>query len=215
MIRMISILMLGLLFSLSAFGQGGPQGYFVTVTNLTKGQIFAPIVVATHKSTIQMFEPGDAALPELATLAESGNPGPLQALLDSLPKLVQDTNTSDGMLLPGESVTIKIYGSRAFNRLSLAGMMVSSNDAFIGLDSMVLPRSFSSTMVPAYDAGSEVNDEDCDNIPGPPCGDMDDSGTDEGGTIYVSNGIQGVADLDPAEWDWRNPVARVQIEMAD
>ena len=141
MIRMISILMLGLLFSLSAFAQAGPQGYFVTVTNLTKGQIFAPIVVATHKSTIQMFEPGDAALPELATLAESGNPGPLQALLDSLPTLVQDTNTSDGMLLPGESVTIKIIGSRAFNRLSLAGMMVSSNDAFIGLDSMVLPES--------------------------------------------------------------------------
>lgn len=212
MIRMISLFLAGLLFSLSAYAQPGQRGYEVTITNLTKAQIFAPALLATHSSSINMFEPGDPALPELATLAESGNTAPLEALLQTLPGLVLDTNTSGGMLMPGESVTVKINASRGFNRLSLATMLVSTNDAFAGLNSLVLPSHMSTTMIPAYDAGSEVNDEDCANIPGPPCGDADDSGVSEGGTVYISNGIHGIADLDPAEWDWRNPVARVHIQ---
>jgi hypothetical protein len=208
---MISVLLLGLLFSLSAFGSGGQRLYKVTITNLSKAQIFAPILVASHKNTVNMFEPGDAASPELATLAESGNTGPLEALLQSLPSQVLDTNTSGGMLMPGESVTIEIAANRSYNRLSFAGMLVSTNDAFAGLNSLMLSNHMTTVTVPAYDAGSEINDEDCANIPGPPCGDVGDNGVYEGGFVYVSNGIHGIADLDPAEWDWRNPVARVEV----
>jgi hypothetical protein len=212
MIRMVLVLLSGLLVSMAVNASGGNRMYNVTITNLTKAQIFAPALLATHSSSISMFNPGDAALPELATLAESGNTAPLQSLLDSLSSQVQDTNTSGGMLFPGESVTIEISATNSQNLLSLAAMMVSSNDAFVGLNSLVLPSKTSTTMAPAYDAGSEVNDEDCANIPGPPCGDMDDSGISEGGTIYISNGIHGIADLDPAEWDWKNPAMRVQIQ---
>lgn len=70
---------------------------------------------------------------------------------------------------------------------------------------------------PAYDAGSEANDEDCDGaIPGPPgvCSGAAVSppaATDEG-YVHIHAGIHGVGgELDPAVYDWRNPVALVQV----
>ena len=210
MIRMTSVLMLSVMLSSAAFA-GGDRDYEVTITNITKNQIFAPVLMATHKSQISLFTPGMPALPELATLAESGNPGPLQALLDGLPNLVLDTNHTGGMLFPGDSITLEISGSSHYNRLSFAGMLVSTNDAFAGLNSMELPKRSASFVVPAYDAGSELNDELCTHVPGPPCGDMTDSGDAGEGFVYIGNGIRGNGDIDPAEFDWNNPVARVQV----
>ena len=37
---------------------GGNQ-YEITVTNLTRGQIFSPILVATHKAEVKLFELGE------------------------------------------------------------------------------------------------------------------------------------------------------------
>jgi hypothetical protein len=115
------------------------------------------------------------------------------------------------MLHPGDSVTISISGSNHYDRLSFATMLVSSNDAFAGLNSMVLPKNIGTAMVPAYDAGSELNDENCANIPGPPCGDMDDSGEAGEGYVYIGNGISGTVDVDSLTYDWNNPVARVVV----
>ena len=98
-----------------------------------------------------------------------------------------------------------------FDSLSFAPMMVSTNDAFDGLNSMELPKETSSAMVPAYDAGSALNDEDCANIPGPPCGDTDDSGEAGEGYVYIGNGISGNGDVDSLVYDWNNPVARVVV----
>ncbi|MBI5612909.1 MAG: spondin domain-containing protein, partial [Gammaproteobacteria bacterium] len=47
--------------------------YEVTVTNLTRGQSFTPILVATHRPGVALFEPGQPASPELAILAEGGD----------------------------------------------------------------------------------------------------------------------------------------------
>lgn len=211
MFRKLSISLLGLTLSATIFADGGTREYDVTITNITKAQIFAPVALATHKSHFSLFTPGEAALPELATLAESGNPGPLLEYLDGMHGYVMDTNHSGGMLFPGDSVTVSISGSNHFDRLSFAAMLVSSNDAFAGLNSMELPKGTSSAMVPAYDAGSELNDENCANIPGPPCGDMDDSGDAGEGYVYIGNGISGTVDVDSLAYDWNNPVARVVV----
>jgi hypothetical protein len=70
---------------------------------------------------------------------------------------------------------------------------------------------------PAYDAGSERNDELCASIPGPDffeCGGPGGGSQVEGGEegfVHVHSGIHGVGDLVPAERDWRNPVARISI----
>src|SRR3989441_13093012 len=69
----------------------------VTVTNLTRGQQFTPILVASHQEGVRLFTLGSPASSELATLAEEGNTGPLEELLLSTPR-VGDIATSAGLL---------------------------------------------------------------------------------------------------------------------
>lgn len=94
-------------------------------------------------------------------------------------------------------------------------MLVSSNDAFLAVDGAPLPRSRNgivTRMATAYDAGAEANDEECAHIPGPPCGNSPAASKVAGeGYVFVHAGIHGIADLDEAEYDWRNPVAKVTV----
>ena len=158
-----------LIVSGSAFAGDG-KTYEVTITNITSGQIFTPVLAATHKSDIAFFELGEPASDELEIQAESGNPIPLKAMLDSSGK-VFDTVVLDGVLIPpGEFVTFEIEGRRHHNRLSFSAMLVPTHDSFVALNSMTLPKHSATKMVRAYDAGTEINDELCANIPGPVCG---------------------------------------------
>ena len=211
MMKSIALGLVGLTASVSVLAMGPTRDYEVTITNITKGQTFTPSLVVTHKSDISLFTTGEPALDELATLAESGNTAPLQALLDGMPDLVADTNTSAGLLGPGDSVTVPISSSGNFDRVSFAAMLIPTNDAFVALNSLELPKKWAEVNVPAYDSGSELNDELCANIPGPDCGDMDNSGGPGEGYVYIGNGIRGIGDLDESEYDWNNPVARVVV----
>lgn len=196
------------------------RAYEVTITNITSNQIFTPVLAATHSTKVNYFELGTPASLELATLAESGNPAPLEELLLATPDLVHDTENSapllaDGLLRPGESVTLELSTTRGFPRLSLAAMLIPTNDTFMALDSVYLPRRTDTEVyfAKAYDAGSEDNDELCDNIPGPACGGIgfsEESTTDEG-FVHISSGIHGEADLLSSEYDWRDVVAKITI----
>ena len=53
--------------------------YEVTVTNITQGQVFTPLLVVAHQPGVGLFELGSAASAELEELAEMGNTGPLAA----------------------------------------------------------------------------------------------------------------------------------------
>ena len=66
----------GLLFS-SAVQAGGSRSYEVTITNLTRAQAFTPILVASHRRGVHLFELGSEASAELSALAEGGDVGPL------------------------------------------------------------------------------------------------------------------------------------------
>jgi Spondin_N len=207
-----------LMASASAYASHANRTYEVEVTNITKGQTFTPLLVVTHHPDISLFTLGEPASAELATIAESGNIAPLRAILDSATDLVADTNTNGGLLLPGQSTVIEISGGSQLDHLSIAGMLIPTNDAFVAINSIELPNNLLPTsanvsvvLANAYDAGSEANDELCANIPGPTCGDMDNSGDEGEGYVYIGNGIHGVGDLDEAEYDWNNPVARVVI----
>ena len=183
------------------------KNYAVTITNLTEAQAFTPFVVATHVPSMAMFTPGSEASEELATLAEGGDVGPMADLLSLFPSEVLDVQTTEGLLLPGESTTVAIRGDIIRSRVSFAAMLIPTNDTFVGLNAMILPSFSNTALVPAYDAGSEPNDELCASIPGPVCG-----GAPGGeGHVFISQGIQGTGDLDPATYDWRNPVAYVVI----
>ena len=202
-------------------GKSKPHTFAVTITNITAGQIFTPVLVASHTNKVSFFELGAEPSNELADLAEGGATDGLQMKLDGLPKYVMDTNTSgitpngDPLIDPGESVTIYITGSRKFNRLSLAGMLLPTNDTFVAIDSMPLTRYSSSRTALAYDAGSEMNDELCMNIPGPQCGGAPFSEGLAEGYVHISRGISGEGDLKASDYDWRNPVARVTVRRVD
>jgi hypothetical protein len=148
--------------------------YEVTVTNLTRGQRFTPILVATHQQGVRLFELGSPASAQLRTLAEEGDTGPLAALLASLPE-VKDVVTStppppaSNLIDSGESITLRVETSGAFDHVSLAAMLIPTNDAFFALNGVEGPRGNSelTLFAPAYDAGTEANDESCASIPGP------------------------------------------------
>ena len=71
---------------------------------------------------------------------------------------------------------------------------------------------------PAYDAGTEANDELCTHIPGPPTvcqgeGFNPSRGADN--FVHIHSGIHGIGNLSAARYDWRNPVARITIRRAE
>lgn len=200
--------------------------YKVTITNITQAQTFTPILVTTHKSSIALFDLGEAASEQLEILAEDGRTGPFAELLGDAGNAVHDVVSGDGLLAPSESVTFTIRGNPRRNLLSLAAMLIPTNDTFMGLDSVRLPRYGSATyFARAYDAGTEANDQSCANIPGPRCGGggFDDvDGPNDEGFVHVSNGFHELGDVDtdgfeilgPATYDWRNPVARITVKLA-
>jgi hypothetical protein len=188
--------------------------YSITVTNLTRGQIFSPALVATHRGSASMFHAGGAASPELQALAEDGNNALLLAQLGG-DTSVFDVQSSTGMIHPGMSETIVVQADTAHPLLSVAAMMVSTNDTFVGLDASFLPLRGETVLAYAYDAGTEFNSEDCAFIPGPPCGNggVHDPAPAEG-FIYISNGLHsaaGAASVPEAEYDWTGPVASIEI----
>ena len=201
----------------------GRSGYsvVVTITNLTKGQIISPPVVVSHRPGFKLFEPGQPARGELAALAEDGMTGPLTEFLDDAHEVISYA-VAGGGIMPGQFALVELDVTRSGSEISLAGMLVSSNDAFVALNGEPLPsylrsRRFTHTLyAPAYDAGSEVNTESCDHIPGPPCGNPEMRVTEGAeGYVYPHSGIHGIADLDPSMWDWNNPVALITIERAN
>jgi hypothetical protein len=202
----------GILVSGLAYGQD-PRGFEVTVTNLTKEQIISPPVVASHKGNFSLFKPGQPASDELAALAEDAIVQPLVDLLLADDR-VQNVVVGSGGIPPGTSLTIPIVASSPFNRISVAGMLVTTNDTFFAVRGLALPRGrnrVSSTRSPGYDSGSEENNELCSHIPGPPCGSGGIRSATSEGFVYVQSGIQGTGDLDPSELDWRNPVAEIVV----
>jgi hypothetical protein len=206
--------------AIGAHADEGHWNYEVTVTNITYNQRFTPLLLATHRPEIQLFTLGQAALPELATLAEEGNVAPLRALLDASP-LVKATTAASGLLDPGKSATFRIQGNPWRDHLSLAAMLIPTNDAFVSLNAVQLPYpgwpAQTYTAV-AYDAGSEVNDELCSSIPGPffaECGGSGGGARVGGGEgfVHVHRGMHGVGDFKPSARDWRNPVAQVRVRL--
>lgn len=210
----------------------------LTITN-TSNQTLSPPVLIAHDASYAPFVPGDAATPELARLAEDGDAGDLTSVARVAPGVVAVT-VADAPLPPGESVTLEIPAGDA-HYLTLVGMLVTTNDAFVAWTSsvagltmnatmtapmddaetsdgamapMVMTPSFADGVVRVFDAGSEANTERCEHVPGPPCG-SPGARVPEGaeGAVALHGGILGLGDLDPAAWGWTHPVVTVAPAM--
>ena len=203
------------LFSVSSVNASGRGDFHVTITNLTYSINFTPILVASQRRPVAIFEAGTPASDDLSAIAEGGDIGPLTTTLNHDHDVV-DVQNSGGLLRPGESVTVIVSGAHGARYISVASMMLPTNDGFIGLNNAGVSRYGEMVFYsPGYDAGSEANDELCSNIPGPTCGGAGPSpGSDNPGDenyVHIHRGIHGIGDLAADRYDWRNPVARISV----
>jgi hypothetical protein len=199
-ITMILILVSGLCFA-DEERYSKKRKYEVTITNLTPGQIFSPPIVIAHDRNFSLFTLGEPASDELAALAEDGATGPLEDLIHGrYPSAVAD----DG-IPPGKSKMIKLEISKRsrLRLISVAGMAVTTNDAFFAVRNVWFHGKRNVYLsASAYDAGSERNSENCDHIPGPPCGSggvRDIDGSE--GFVHIHAGIHGTNPESTAESD--------------
>ncbi|QGZ40113.1 spondin N [Pseudoduganella flava] len=133
----------------------------VTVTNLTHGTWLAPILVAAHPAGFKAFTEGQPASVALQSVAEIGDIGPLSESLPASSSVV--LNPANGPLKPGGTATAHIQRGKGRNndRLSVFAMLVPTNDGFIGLNAIEIPKhpGTYTYALNAYDAGTEANDE--------------------------------------------------------
>jgi hypothetical protein len=185
----------------------------VRITNLSQ-QVISPPLVASHTWVARIFEPGRQASGELTLLAEDGDPSALASQLEADDQ-VMDVAIADGPPVQGAAVVLELDASGLFDRISPVGMLVTTNDTFFGLSNfrfLGTPTLVVHTALPAYDAGTEFNNELCAFIPGPPCGSpMVRDTTDAEGFVHVHPGIHGTGDLSSYSTDWSNPVVSISV----
>ena len=197
--------------------ENGKHHYSITITNITRGQNLAPPAVIVHNSRYKMFTLGGMPSHEIAQLAEAGNGSLILGMAASMPS-VYKTVLGTGGIAPGASQTIEIETTKNFSEISIGTMLATTNDGFMAVRGIHLPRRGSVTVdAEAYDAGSEANSETCAFIPGPPCRDTAHNPAAPEGYVHVHAGIHGVigGTLLAAQADWRNPVAEIVIKRID
>lgn len=204
----------------------------ITVTNLTQGIYYTPILVGAHDGDMSLFKTGEAASMELQMMAEGGNISGLSGLLTAASADIFE-NPAGGMLAPGMNTTTSLSTADGNMYLSVVSMMLPTNDGFIGLNKWKIPTEAGTYTInlSAYDAGSEANDEIINGagapgaagIPVAPGGDGGTSATGVTATetndkIHIHRGslgddnlTGGKSDLDNTVHRWLNPVARVTV----
>lgn len=197
---------------------GATKTWRVTITNLTPpgpgapgSQPLSPPLFVVHSRQADVWSVGEIASHGVAAIAEDANNGPLESALAATHGVRAVFIGAGGPIPSGATRSYTIETSGSFNRLSLVTMLVNTNDAFTGLDSLRPRAHGSSHETMAYDAGSERNNELKSHIPGPCCGNpfVRDP---EGALIGPHEGITGRGQLNPALYDWNGAAARITIE---
>jgi hypothetical protein len=207
----------------------------VTITNLTNGIYFTPLLVAVHGAGTHLFQTGKEASSNLQAMAEGGD---TSGLIDEI-EMAGGTYVQDpasGVLPPGGSTTANLYVKGKRNsRLSITAMLLPTNDGFVGLNAANIPNKHGryTYYLNGYDAGTEANDEvinggGAPGVPGIPADPGENNGKGASGaaeednntTVHIHRGILGdnqpnggKSDLDKGVHRWLNPVAQVVVTV--
>ncbi|MDF1642624.1 MAG: spondin domain-containing protein [Pseudomonadales bacterium] len=196
--------------------------YEITLTNLTNAQPLSPPIWVFHGDGYMPWQVGVAATAGLEMLAESGDSSSFGTEADAHSE-VYSTSSSSALVTPGASMTYTVMlAPQTDLQLSLATMLVNTNDAFTGLNAVAIASLGSGDeqviYAGAYDAGTEENLETAATIPGPAGGgegfnavrESSDQVTMHSGVVTMSDGLSSSA-LDQSH-RFDNPVARVVIK---
>ena len=206
-----------MLLSLSACDQGIKE-YSISITNMTNAQPLSPPAALLHSSSYSAWAIGESASVEIERLAEGGDSSSLLAMKHGHPVF-----SSDAPLLPGESISFSLMTrNKSLTHLTLAGMLVNTNDAFAGVNAMELVGMTAghTRVVYSYalDAGTELNSEHAGTIPGPADGgegfnavrdDVISVVTSHGGVVSHDDGYTGSVLTEAHRFI--GPVLRVEI----
>ncbi len=207
----------------------------IDVQNLTQGLYFTPLLLVAHSDDNSLFELGETATAELQAMAEGGS---LDGLVSIGTSIAADAaaNPAGGLLLPGASTSTMLSTMDGNNVLSVVGMILPSNDGFVGLDNWAIPTEAGTYTIylNAYDAGTEANDElRGSGAPGeagmpvpPPLEPLLGTGgtgittTEDNATVHIHRGSLGdsdssggSSDIDSSVQRWLNPVAKVTVTV--
>ena len=209
----------------------------VRIDNLTRGIYFTPLLVTTHPDGTALFSAGQPASAGVQAMAEGGDTAGLQEVLLQL-SCDFDANPAGGLLGPGAHATAMLTGGAGTDNqlLSVVGMILPSNDGFVGLNSIHIPAEPGTYTYYAtvYDAGTEANDEQRGSgapgqpgFPVPPPLDpmigMNGSGFSSAtaeGFIHIHRGVLGDtdpvgghSDIDSTRHRWMAPAAKITLTV--
>ncbi len=196
----------------------------LTITNLTNNQPLSPAAVVVHRGGFQVFTVGTAASLPLEVLAEGGDNSDFVADAQGGAGVLE-VRSGAGPIGPGasESFTFDADITSTPNLfLSIATMLVNTNDAFSGANRADIgglavgdTRRLRSI---AYDAGTEADSEAAGTIPGPAVGgegfnpardDDADQVTMHGGVISNETGLATSVLTSQERFD--NPVLQISV----
>ena len=221
--------------SLGAIPAANATDFDVTITNLSNAIYYTPFLVAAHPAGNNLFMTGQPASANLQAMAEGGDISGLEADVNALGATVV-ANPAGGLLAPASSTTFNMNTDGTSNdRLSIVAMLLPTNDAFAGLNAVEIPTDPGTYTfnLPAYDAGTEANDEilnggGAPGVPGMPAdpgglagtGGSGAAGADANTNVHIHRGALGdtdaaggTSDLDSRVHRWLNPVVRVTITV--
>ncbi len=230
----ISATLLSLSLGLSAAASASGQAVDVEITNLANATYFTPLLIAVHRPRFHLFQVGVPASESLRAMAEGGDVGGLIAeVIAARGSYVE--NPAGGVLAPGASTSAAVEMRGNNRHLSVTAMLLPTNDGFVGLDGMSIPRrpGVYTYHLNGYDAGTEANDElitgggdpGVPGIPADPGGSAGANGTglagpDHNPAVHVHRGVVGdlnsaggPSDLDAGVHRWLNPVAKVTVTV--
>ena len=140
--------------------------YQVTLTNLTQAQPLSPIAGVLHQQG-QFWRIGEPASGALEALAEGGDNSALLAKTEVIAHYGGEASISPGHT---DEFTLSVEDV-ADSKLTLATMLVNTNDAFTGVNAVDLTPLAAGQSISlyghGYDAGTEGNSELAQFIPGP------------------------------------------------
>jgi len=200
----------------------------VTVTNLTNAQPLSPVAMVAHDGGFRVFDVGARATEGLEVLAEGGDNSQFLSEAE-MNAGVLGTEAGTDPVGPGASDTLSITleeTALAGLSFSFATMLVNTNDAFSGLNTlsvgdMAAGDSLVRTGI-AYDAGTEADNEAAGTIPGPAVGgegfnalrdDDADRVTMHAGVVSSEDGLLGSMLSSQARFD--NPVMEVRVTRTE
>jgi hypothetical protein len=205
------------------------------VQNLSQGLYFTPLALVAHTPDASLFELGETASTELQQMAEGGSLDGIAAIGATINADVL-ANPAGGLLAPGMSTMGMLSTTDSNTVLSVVGMILPTNDGFVGLDNWTIPTEAGTytLYLNAYDAGTEANDELRGSgapgeagMPVPPpldpllgIGGSGVTTVESNSTVHIHRGnlgdddaTSGTSDINNTVHRWLNPVAKLTVTV--